>query len=444
MMDTGIDVPDVLNLVFFKSIKSKIKFLQMVGRGTRLSPDVYGPGIDKKGFLIFDYFDNFRYFSTGNTWSMVGENGDTKGYNSTPQSVLLNSRKLSILRQLIEKDSLSAFESKYRDELKQYFISEIQSLNNDDIEVQYNMAFVSKYRTPEVWDGFTDAKINEIETRILPLLPSDPSPAKVKSFDLLIYIMEDEIPLRLEEGKDIRKIKNGFMNVGKALTIRMEELLKLKTIPEIVKKEDRIQSMIDGSYLFDNFSLENCEHIRNELRDFMQYLPNKRNYVVIDVDDIIITDDPNVKKPEKSYSQKVQEYLNSGSPLLAKIRNLDDLTVAEKDELNDIFTVQLGSPADYAAWSNNTALLPFLRTQVGIAEEAVNTKFGSFFNENVLNSQQYTYMQQIVSYARENGDITFMDLMRVSPFSDVDVVALFGSDIAYIKQLVNGLHKPVM
>ena len=444
MMDTGIDVPDVLNLVFFKSIKSKIKFLQMVGRGTRLSPDVYGPGIDKKGFLIFDYFDNFRYFSTGNTWSMVGENGDTKGYNSTPQSVLLNSRKLSILRQLIEKDSLSAFESKYRDELKQYFISEIQSLNNDDIEVQYNMAFVSKYRTPEVWDGFTDAKINEIETRILPLLPSDPSPAKVKSFDLLIYIMEDEIPLRLEEGKDIRKIKNGFMNVGKALTIRMEELLKLKTIPEIVKKEDRIQSMIDGSYLFDNFSLENCEHIRNELRDFMQYLPNKRNYVVIDVDDIIITDDPNVKKPEKSYSQKVQEYLNSGSPLLAKIRNLDDLTVAEKDELNDIFTVQLGSPADYAAWSNNTALLPFLRTQVGIAEEAVNTKFGSFFNENVLNSQQYTYMQQIVSYARENGDITFMDLMRVSSFSDVDVVALFGSDIAYIKQLVNGLHKPVM
>ena len=77
MMDTGIDVPDVLNLVFFKNVGSKIKFLQMIGRGTRLSPDVYGPGIDKQGFLIFDYYDNFNYFRTRNTWSTVDQ--DTNG-----------------------------------------------------------------------------------------------------------------------------------------------------------------------------------------------------------------------------------------------------------------------------------------------------------------------------------------------------------------------------
>ena len=71
MMDTGIDVPDVVNLVFFKQVRSKIKFLQMIGRGTRLSPDLFGPGMDKQGFQIFDYFDNFRYFSTTGTWSTV-------------------------------------------------------------------------------------------------------------------------------------------------------------------------------------------------------------------------------------------------------------------------------------------------------------------------------------------------------------------------------------
>ena len=62
MLDTGVDVPAVLNLVFFKKVRSKIKFVQMIGRGTRLCEDVYGPGKNKGGFQIFDYCGNFEYF----------------------------------------------------------------------------------------------------------------------------------------------------------------------------------------------------------------------------------------------------------------------------------------------------------------------------------------------------------------------------------------------
>ncbi|MBR6007129.1 MAG: DEAD/DEAH box helicase family protein, partial [Clostridia bacterium] len=211
MMDTGIDVPDVLNLVFFKSVNSKIKFLQMIGRGTRLSPDVFGPTLDKKGFLIFDYYDNFNYFRTRNTWTTAGtQDGGGKSFNVTPQGILINERRLSILRGLIEKEKPSAFETKYRDELKEHFIGMMRALCNDDIEVQYNMAFVSKYRTAEQWNGFSDAKAEEIKQRILALLPPDPDPAKVKTFDLMIYVIEDEVPKRAAEGKDVRKIKHGF------------------------------------------------------------------------------------------------------------------------------------------------------------------------------------------------------------------------------------------
>ena len=53
-------------------------------------------------------------------------------------------------------------------------------------------------------------------------------------------------------------------------------------------------------------------------------------------------------------------------------------------------------------------------------------------------------MNQIISYARENGDIAFLDLQKVSPFCDVDIMALFGPKIAHIKTLINGLHRPVM
>src|SRR5258708_11674476 len=63
MLDTGIDIPEVVNLVFFKIVRSKTKFWQMVGRGTRLRPDLFGPGKDKEAFYLFDYCDNLAFFN---------------------------------------------------------------------------------------------------------------------------------------------------------------------------------------------------------------------------------------------------------------------------------------------------------------------------------------------------------------------------------------------
>ena len=445
MMDTGIDVPDVLNLVFFKNVNSKIKFLQMIGRGTRLCPDVFGPTLDKKGFLIFDYYDNFNYFRTHNTWTTSSDHGGT-GWTVTPQSVLINKRRLGILRMLIEKDTLTPFETQYRDQLKTYFISRMRGLCNDDIEVQYNMSYVSKYRTAEMWDGFTDAKTEEICDFILPLLPPDPDPAKVKTFDLMIYVIEEEVPKRAEAEKDIRKIRHGFGNVGKKIDDMLAELTKLKTIPAIVQKEQLIKQMRNADLLFDNFSLELCERVRGELRDLMVYIPDDVTYYVIDVKDIVIepTGGGGEVKKEKTYAEKAQEYIEKGGPAFAKLRNLDELTQTEKDDLETTFKSRLGTAADYAAWSGNRPLLPFLRMQVGIADEAIQTKFGSFLNATELNPQQLAYMNQIISYTRENGDIAFLDLQKVSPFCDVDIMALFGPKIAHIKTLVSGLHRPVM
>ena len=286
----------------------------------------------------------------------------------------------------------------------------------------------------------------ELTERILPLTPSESAPAKVKTFDLLMYVLEDEIPKRLEEGKDIRKIRNGCMNVGNAISSRMQELLKLKTIPEITQKAPLLRSMIDGNAIFDDFSLENCEKIRLELRDLMRYIPDKKEYYVINTSDFVIDDGvgPGLAK-KVTYEDRVRDYLlTSNNPALAKLRNLDELTQEEKDELSDQFTSKLGTPADYAKWAGNAALLPFLRIQVGIADEAVQTKFGSFLNSDNLDDEQLAYMQQIIDYCRTNGDITFMDLQRVSPFCDVDIMDLFGPKIVHIKALINGLHKPVM
>ena len=88
-------------------------------------------------------------------------------------------------------------------------------------------------------------------------------------------------------------------------------------------------------------------------------------------------------------------------------------------------------------------LLVQLRLMVGIADEAVQTKFASILGDDSLEDMQKTYISQIIDYAKTNGDITFMDLQKVSPFCDYDVMELFGQQIVLIKNLVNGLHKPV-
>lgn len=443
MMDTGIDVPDVVNLVFFKQVRSKIKFLQMIGRGTRLSPDLFGPGLDKQGFLIFDYYDNFRYFSTTGTWSTVEGSGKTNSI--VPQTVVLNKHRLGILMNLQQEKALCAFDAAYRDELKAHFISETRGLNNDDIAVQYNMAYVSKYRTAEIWDNLSDRQVAEIEEHILPLFPSEKTPVKVKAFDNLIYVIEKEYPRREKEGKDARKIRNGFKNVDSELTRRMNALLKLKTIPAIVEKADLITAMIDGAYLLDHFSLESAEDVRKSLRDLMSYIPDKQGYTIINVVDWVEDKENSGTGDDKPYPQKAQEFLsNSNLPSLAKLRNLDPLTEDEKNELKAIFTSKLGTEAEFNAWVGSMALLPFLRLQVGISDEAIQTKFGSFLNAQILNPMQLNYCRQIVDYARKNGDITMTVLLRESPFCDMDVTQIFGANIGYIKQLIDGLHKPVM
>lgn len=447
MLDTGIDVPDILNLVFFKSVKSKIKFLQMIGRGTRLSPSIYGPGLDKTGFLIFDYFDNFGYFSTRNTWTTFGSSSVGKTYNIVPQSILINKRRLGILRCLVEGGAITPFDQNYKQELKDYFIGKVQGLCNDDISVQYNMSYVSKYRTPEMWDGFTNEKIREIEENIIPLLPSEKDSVKAKVFDLMMYVIEDEVPKRAAADKDVRKIRHGFGNIGKKIDDMLAELTKLKTIPAIVEKEELIGKMRNADMIFDNFSYETCEYVRKELRDLMTYIPDNSPVIIINSSDFVIDSGVGVNAgfvQTKSYADRAKEYLNNTTPALAKIRNLDQLTDEEKAELNTVFKQTLGTETEYVNWSNNKALLPFLRIQVGIADEAIETKFGSFLNDNVLNDKQLSYMNQIINYAKQNGDITFMDLQTVSPFSDIDVTTLFGDKLGYIKTLVNGLHHPVM
>ncbi len=450
MMDTGIDVPEVLNLVFFKKVQAKIKFLQMVGRGTRLCPDVFGPGIDKRGFVIFDYYDNFNFFRAHNTWSTVdsrsnGVAGWGGSLSGTPQSVLIHQTMLEIYQRLANEPVLSAYDTQYRDELKALFVNTTQSLCNDDIGVQLDMAYVSKYRTAENWNNLPRKALAEIEKHILPLFPPIDGNVKSKNFDLMMYVIERDVPVRMLEFKDPMKVRHGFGNVFNKIDSMLNELLKLKTIPQIVAKEQLLNAMKGGAILFDPFTLEKCESVRKELRELMHFIPDKKQYHIIEATDVLFTENGGgVLSHEKSYTDKVQEFFVSANPVLAKISNLDPLADAEKATLREKLTVKLGTDADFAKLSQGKPMLVYVRSRVGITDSAVTTKLGAVLNDSSLTPHQAAFMRQMVDYARQNGDITAKDLMTVSPFCDIDISALFGEKFGLVKQLLDGIHKPVM
>lgn len=459
MLETGIDIPDILNLVFFKQTWSKIKFLQMVGRGTRLSADIFGPGVDKKGFLILDYFDNFRFFSTGSSWSTVdGSNTNQrwKGLPSVTQSICKS--KLSISHYVQTHDNTSEYLNNYREELLNDLLSQTRMLNNDDVQVQYNLPMVNKYRTAECWRSLSESSMEEITEKIFPLFPGDKTPAAVRAFDNIMYAIE-EYGLWLSERqpkKGVRTMQDmrmGSMLVSAALEQMMTSLLRQNKL-EIIKSHEADLKKIRDGYLFTDFSVENTETMRKKLRDLMVYLPKEETTMIIDVHDSLIIKDErkdaitnNKVAKQKSYPEKASEYLaNTDSPEIAKLRSLEPLTEDEKQKLTMVFTKTLGSIVDYQMWSGNKELLPFLRSQVGISDEAIQKNFGSFFNKDYLSAEQYAFMDQIVQYAKINGDIKFTDLINVEPFKNVDIMQLFGTpELALkVKQMVNTIHNAVI
>lgn len=447
MLDTGIDVPDILNLVFFKKVRSKIKFMQMIGRGTRLSPDVYGPGEDKDNFVIFDYGDNLEYFGVtamnpGGT-DIPGKTGKGRPGLSMHKRSLRYRTKL--LQQLQNAESLDSFESDYKAQIKKVLHNSVINLVNDVVAVQYNMEFVNFYRTEAAWDNIDENKEKDINQYILPLIPSTGENLLIKAWDCLLYMMQAEFKGQQNRGTETETIKTLLNRYCIAIDSRVKDLLKQKNIPAILSKEKELERMKNAEYLMSDFSLQRAEEVRKDLRDLMVYLPKKIAYVELDGEDILIDKgNGGFTPPVKPYSQRFYEYLtNSNDPKLAKIMNLDELTDEEKTELDDIFRNQLGTPAEFSDYSNNVPLLPFLRKKLGIDDQAIRTKFGSFLNENVLNDTQLTVMNQIIDFAKVNGDIAMSTLSNTWPFSDLNLPKIFGDNLHYLKDLVTGLHKPV-
>ena len=251
MLDTGIDVPEILNLVFFKPVMSKAKFWQMIGRGTRLCPGLLD-GEDKTGFNIFDFCGNFAFFR-------LSKGKPTP--NGLPLQGAIFGLKAQIAWKLQDLDYQTEELITFRRRLVEEMAAKVRELNQDNFAVKQHLCFVEQYNDERTYDILTEEKINQLRAELTPLILPDEDEASAVRFDALLYGIE----LAYLADKTYTRAK-------KDLVKRVAGIAGVANIPEIAAQSELIENILHGTYL-DRAGIHEFEYIRQNLRDLMKYIP---------------------------------------------------------------------------------------------------------------------------------------------------------------------------
>ena len=428
MLDTGIDVPDILNLVFFKRVRSKIKFQQMIGRGTRLSSDIFGANNDKKFFIIFDWCANFDYFDQH-------ENGQ-----EAVQSISLTERLFGLRAEIAmhlqhQKYQADEFAKGLHDELKALLQSQVAVLSDDLISVRHKWESVGRFRKEESWQALSELDVWTLKSDIAPLIPKSTLDENAKKFDVLMLLIE----LSLLDDQT-----NASKSIQKVRTIA-DNLQKKASLPQVQTKMDTINEVLNP-VSWDNVSLNWLEKVRLDLRDLVKFLIGSQNQkFVIDIDDVVLDEGTSEGITfTVSYKQKVMDFLreNRNLPVLRRIYNLQQLSSADIKELERILWEELGNKEDYdriasdMAYGNNVGA--FIRSIMGIDREEAVRMFGDFITGAELNSEQEDFLKTIVNYVCQNGDISKETVVYESPFNER--LSLFQEYMIPLRDYISRLH----
>lgn len=412
MLDTGIDVPEVLNLVFFKKVMSKAKFWQMIGRGTRLCSGLLD-GDDKDKFYIFDFCGNFEFFRMG------------EGKQSA-NAVAVQERIFNLKAQIVFKLQDSVYQTseliKFRSQLVDDMVSKVQELNKDNFAVKQHLRYVEEYSNVDRYNSLTYENTLQIREELAPLIIPDEDEISAVRFDALMYGIE----LAYLVGKKYSKARNDLMKKVNAVS-------SVANIPEIQAHSTLINKILHTDYV-DTAGINEFEIIREEIRDLLKYIPAKeRTSFSTTFDDEVLSMEWKESELENddliNYREKAEYYVreHQDNIAIAKLKSNIPLTHEDIESLESILWSDLGSKSDYQDEYGDKPLGEFVRGIVGLDMKAAKEAFSEFLDNSSLDSRQIYFVNQIVEYIVHNGMMTDFSVLQEPPFTDkgsiVDVFA---------------------
>ena len=415
MLDTGIDVPEVLNLVFFKPVKSKAKFWQMIGRGTRLCEGLIN-GENKKEFYIFDFCGNFEFFRMNK--------GKASANMLAVQSAIFN-LKFQIVYKLQDLAYQTDELKQWRNDLVDEIVTKVKELDRDKFDVHQHIKYVDLYSNPDNYNSLTYADCLEIKEELAPLIYPDKDEINAVRFDALMYGIELAY---VAQKKYIRGIND--------LLKKAKSVASVANIPEIQVQSELLNKIINTDYL-NKCDIPDFEFIRKNLRDLIKYIPKKSIKYDTDFEDEILNvkwNDSNLNADElQNYKEKVEYYIKqheNDNPVFAKIKENKQLNMEDIGLLEDVLWNQLGSKEDYYSEVGKKPLGEFVREIVGLDMRAAKEAFSKYQDEREMNSSQIYFVNQIIEYIVMNGLMKDKSVLQESPFTDKGTVyELFGDDL---------------
>ncbi|MDV6274630.1 DEAD/DEAH box helicase family protein [Rhodococcus erythropolis] len=407
MLDTGIDVPDVVNLVFFKPVRSKAKFWQMVGRGTRLRENLYGPGQDKENFFIFDVCGNFDFFNA---------HPDAADGAAT---VSLSQRLFSTRTDLVFALGKYGAGNDLRVEVADMLHRSVVGMRLDNFIVRSKHRHVEKYANRDEWESLTEQKAAEIVDNLagLPTEVRD-SDEMAKRFDLMV--LRAQLAVVNNDGTlpkyqdPIRSIADGLLDQG-------------LSIPQVKAKEKLLREVASDEW-WEDVTLQMLEEARRELRSIVRLLEKKKAVIVYTdfedtLGDVVEIDMPTLHSGTdvERFRAKVKDYLRRQPENLAlrKLRTNKALTQADLESLEELLARSgAGEPEDFKrAAENAKGLGRFIRSLVGLDQQAATEAFSEFLDGRTATANQIDFVHLVIAHVTKHGT---MDpaLLFEAPFTD--------------------------
>ncbi len=402
MLDTGIDVPEVLNLVFFKKVMSKAKFWQMIGRGTRLCPGLID-GADKSKFYIFDFCGNFEFFRMGEgrpTANMIALQGAV--FNLEFQIAF----KLQDINYQVERLI------EYRNQLVGVMAEKVRELNRENFAVRQHVKYVDLYSDESNYQTLTYEDTLLVREELAPLILPDSDEATAVRFDALIYGME----LAQLAGRKYGRLKSDLMN-------KVTAIASVAGIPQIQAQRELIEKIINTDYV-ERAGIDDFECIRENLRNLMAYLPKSKYHYDTDYEDNILDAAWNEAELENddlaNYRAKAEHYVrrHQDNIVIAKLKTNKPLTSVDVESLEHILWSEVGSKEDYEKEYGQKPLGEFVREIIGLDLNAAKEAFSEFLDDVNLDSRQIYFVNQIVEYIVQNGMLTDFSVLQEAPFTD--------------------------
>ncbi|TVR02158.1 MAG: DUF4145 domain-containing protein [Desulfovibrionales bacterium] len=413
MLDTGIDIPEVANLVFFKPVYSKIKFWQMIGRGTRLCLNLFAPGLDKEDFRVFDFCFNFEFFQ---------ENPDgINAMEGAPLGVRLFRSRVQLLGHIQNTPDLDP-DAHLRGPLTEGLYGEVSAMNRDNFIVRMHLESVERFQNRGVWEQLTDTDRQTLESEVAGLpseMPTDDIESRL--FDLTLLQMQ----LALSEGNA------GVFESKRKRVVDIAMLLEDKTAIPAVARELAYLVRLQESEFWEDIGLAGLEEIRLRLRGLVPFLDKKnRNIVYTSFQDEIVGSQafeavPMPRMTGPQYEKKVKDFLRNHLDhiVIHRLRTNQPLTETDLQGLERTLA-EIGDDegesllSSLLVRSQAPSLAYFVRTLVGMDRSAAQAAFSDFLNDRSLTAQQIRFIEMVIDQLTMRGTMEAKALYD-PPFSDI-------------------------